>query len=210
MAMSPDDFDFISNFSTLWQVVLGAALATLGGFAATQIERMVLRRERERSAALLFGELIVTMSILIDEAKAARSRGEPYGMYTMRLLRSVHRELEIYERNRERLGDLEHAALRGRVYNFMVRLSIALEGIFDTTHELRELQLRAPGGDAQKLRQKELEDLRDQGFSFMLATADLVPELLRIFESFAGHSLGGLGDIARRVNRSDALTEKST
>ncbi|NDU92132.1 MAG: hypothetical protein G3I10_05905 [Ferrovum sp.] len=209
MAMSPDDFDFISGFSTLWQVVLGAVLATLGGFAATQMERMVLRRERERSAALLFGELIVTISILIDEAKVARSRGEPYGMYTMRLLRSVHRELDIYERNRERLGDLEQSALRGRVYNFMVRLSIALEGIFDTTHELRELKLKGPGGDAHLMRQKELEDLRDQGFTFMLATTDLVPELLQSFERIARHSFSNLGDMARRVNHNDTLAAKS-
>ena len=55
----------------------------------------------------------------------------------------------------------------------MVRLSIVLEGIFDTTHELREPQLRAAGDDALKLRQKELEDIHDQGFTFMLATADL-------------------------------------
>jgi hypothetical protein len=206
--MSPHDF--FSNFSTLGQVVLGAVLATLGGFAATQMERMVLRRERERSAALLFGELILTMSILIDEAKAARSRGEPYGLYTMRLLRSVHRELDIYERNRERLGDLEQSALRGQVYNFMVRLSIALEGIFDTTHELRELQLKEAGTEAQKMRRKELEDLRDQGFAFMLATADFVPDLLKSFEQITRHSFSGLGDIARKVNRSDALTVKST
>jgi hypothetical protein len=209
MAMSPDDFDFISNFSTLGQVVLGAVLATLGGFAATQLERMVQRRERERSAALLFGELIVTMSALINEAKAARSRGEPYGMYTLRMLRSVHRELAIYERNRERLGDLEQSELRGRLYNFMGRLSIALEGIFDVTHELRELQLKGADGDVQKARQQELENIRDQGFAFMLATADLGPELLRSFERIARHSFSGLGDVTRRESRSDALTAKS-
>jgi hypothetical protein len=208
MAFDPNDF--LSGFSTLGQVVLGAVLATLGGFAATQLERMVLRRERERSAALLFGELILTLSILIDEAKAARSRGEPYGMYTMRLLRSVHRELDIYERNRERLGDLEQSALRGRVYNFMVRLSISLEGIFDTTHELREWQQKGAATDAHKIRQKELEDLRDQGFAFMLATVDLVPDLLRSFEQISRHSFSGLGDIARRVNRGDTLTVKSS
>lgn len=44
MAVRPEDFDFISNFDTVWAVALGAILATLGGFAATQMERVMGRR----------------------------------------------------------------------------------------------------------------------------------------------------------------------
>ena len=48
MMLKPDDLDFISNFDTVWAVILGAVLATLGGFAATQFEQLMGRRERER------------------------------------------------------------------------------------------------------------------------------------------------------------------
>lgn len=204
MAMKPDDLDFIANFSTLWQVVLGAVLATLGGFAATQAERVVLRRERERNAALLFGELIATIAIIVDLAQDARTRGEPYGMVTMRLLRSARRELDIYERNRERLADLEHSVLRARVHHFMVGLSIALEGVFDTTRELGDLRLKAVAGEAHADREAQLADLRDQGFEFMLETARLVPDLLKSFEPIARHSFGELGKVAGMANRAQA------
>ena len=50
---------------TVWSVVAGAALATVGGLVAGQIENRLRRREREQSAALLFGELLSALRLVI-------------------------------------------------------------------------------------------------------------------------------------------------
>src|SRR5215510_3127200 len=91
---------------TLLAVVLGAVLATAGGFSERQFERLVQRREKERSAALLFGELLNAMRIIMTLADEARGRGDPYGPITLRFIRGAQREVDIYDRNRETLLDL--------------------------------------------------------------------------------------------------------
>ena len=58
MALKPEDMDFISNFNTFWAVFLGAILATIGGFGATQAEWILERKRRERNAAIFFGDRI--------------------------------------------------------------------------------------------------------------------------------------------------------
>src|ERR1700760_3069514 len=98
--------DFISNFSTLWAVFLGAILATLGGFAATQMEWYLDRKRRERNAALFFGEVLATLSILLGMAERTTKIGDPFGPITMRMFRSALGEVEIYNRNRETLYDI--------------------------------------------------------------------------------------------------------
>jgi hypothetical protein len=125
---------------TLWAVVVGAILATAGGFAATRLEELVRRRERERSAALLFGEILSALELIAEFANAARERGDPYGTLTMRLLRAVRRETEVYDRNRESLYDLRDAKLRVQIHTLMVRVTLALEGVFDATSQIAMAQ----------------------------------------------------------------------
>lgn len=201
MALKPDDFDFISNFDTLWAVVLGAVLATLGGFAATQMELVMGRRERRRNAALLFGEVLSTLAILIELAAETRGRGDPYGPVTMRLLRAARREIEVYERNRERLYDLTQGDLRARIHTHVVRLSMPLEGIFDTARELGDLHARAPGGgDAEEGADALvalLNERRDAGFDFLIEAGEQIKPLVAELEPLAHHSFEGLGAIAR-------------
>ena len=88
MALNPEDMDFISNFNTLWAVFLGAILATLGGFVATQAEWILERKRRERNAAIFFGELLTTMNIILTIADETRAVGDPYGPIALRMLRS--------------------------------------------------------------------------------------------------------------------------
>src|SRR5262249_58881748 len=87
-------------------VVLGALLATAGGFTERQVERAVQKREKEHSAALLFGELLSAMRVMMRLGNEARGRGDPFGPVTLRFVRAVQREVEIYNRNRETLIDL--------------------------------------------------------------------------------------------------------
>ncbi len=201
MMLKPDDLDFISNFDTVWAVILGAVLATLGGFAATQFEQLMGRRERERNAALLFGEVLSTLVLIIELAGDTRGRGDPYGPVTLRMLRSARRELDVYERNRERLFDLRNGALRARIHTLVLRLAMPLDGIFDATRELAELDARQgaagivlPPLTAQR---SMLEDRRDSAFDFLIETAPQLGPVVTELEPLARHSFEGLGAIAR-------------
>jgi hypothetical protein len=133
---------------TLGAVVVGAVLATLSGIAATMLENTFARRRRERDAALLFGEVLSTLKVLLDIANQSRGRGDPYGPITMRLLAAARRELDIYERNREALVEIRKGRLRLDVHSLMVRLSISVDGLLDA-------------GNASIA-------MRDQGFQFLL------------------------------------------
>ena len=65
------------------------------------------------------------------------------------MLRSARKEIEIYDRNREQLFDLRHADLRSRVQTLVIRLTMPLEGVFESTVEINayQLQSRAASGD---------------------------------------------------------------
>src|SRR5258706_9651446 len=131
MSMSPESFDFLSNLSTLWSVILGALLATAGGLAGGQLEYFLESRRRERDSALFFAEVLSTLRIILDLAKGARKVGDPYGPITMRMLRSARREVDLYERNRETLYALKKGDLRARIHTIVLRLSMPLDGLFD-------------------------------------------------------------------------------
>lgn len=121
-----------------WAVVFGAVLATLSGFSATQLEGLMRRRQRERSAALFFGELLSALELIIGVAQEERAQGQPFGAMTMRVLRAAGRELEVYHRNREALYDLRRTELRGHVHSVMARIGVAVEGINDLTGQIRQ------------------------------------------------------------------------
>ena len=78
----------------------GALLATVSGIAANQLEAFFRRRERERAAALLFGEVLSTLRVILEGAERTRHVGVAYGPVTRRMLHAARREIDIYERNR--------------------------------------------------------------------------------------------------------------
>ncbi len=129
-----------SSGETLWAVIVGAALATAGGFIASQLEAHMRRRERERAAALMFGEMLSALETIAEIAAESRGRGEPYGSFTLRLIRAAQREIETYERNRTSLYDLRSAEIRIRIHVLMVQISLSLGGVSDTTSTIAVLQ----------------------------------------------------------------------
>ncbi len=171
--MRLEAFDATAHSETLLAVVLGAVLATLSGLIATQFESHLRRRERERDAALLFGELLSTLKILIDRSEEARSRGEPFGAITIRMLRAVRRELDIYDRNREALYDLRRAELRLRIHGSMVRIALALDGIFDN-HDA----ITAAGKQQEAPEMISMHDGRDRSFGFLRDNAADIDDIL--------------------------------
>lgn len=192
--MRSEAFDFLSSFSTLGQVILGACLATAGGLVANQLEWRAHTRRRERNAALFFGEVLTSFATILKRADETRKIGDPYGPVTLRLLRSARREMDIYERNRENMLDLRDAGLRGRIHGLTIRLALPLDGIFDATQEIAhgEVQLRSRNlddRDREELttRVAELKERREAGYDFVLETAAEIDGVLMALSPLAGH-----------------------
>lgn len=163
---APDD--------TLVAVVLGALLATLGGFIAARFEAWLRRRERERDAALLLGEIVFTFVMILKLAAEARAIGDPYGSITMRMLMGARREGDAYERNRERLPDLGDAALRIGTHKLMITLTMSLDGVLEGTRRLEELPTTKAGRETAE----RIIEARDQGFDFIIETLPSLDPLL--------------------------------
>ena len=89
------------ELQTLLAVSIGAVLATIGGFIATLLEARLRRLDRERTAALTFGEVLASLRLILRAADEAHGRGEPFGPLTLRLLRGARREVDAYERSND-------------------------------------------------------------------------------------------------------------
>jgi hypothetical protein len=196
----PENFDFLGNLNGMWAIFLGAVLATVGGLAATQLEWYFERRRRAQHAAQFFGEVLTTLGYILKIARDTYARGEPFGPITMRMLRSAKREIDIYDRNRETLYDLDDAKLRARIHTLILRLNTPLEGVFDTHDEIRavETQLKSPGfpaahRDEALARLERLTLSRLAGYEFTMETAEQINPTVRELEPIAGHSFDGLG-----------------
>jgi hypothetical protein len=190
--------------ATLWAVILGAVLATISGFLATQLEALIRRRDRERTAALLFGEVLSVLELITTLANEARGRGEPYGPMTMRLLRALRREIETYERNREALYDLRDAKVRGQLHALMVRVTVSLEGIDETSTQitLTETAVLSMAPDdpvrTQSLARLEaLLDNREGAFDFTVETMARAPTILAVLRPLAKQDFGVYASMVR-------------
>src|SRR6185436_1581673 len=180
MPVRAESFDFISNLDTVWAVVAGAVLATAGGFVATQIEHTVDSKRRERQAALFFGEIMALLGVTVGAAGRARGIGEAYGPVTMRLLRMIRRELDVYDRNRERLFELRDPALRARIHITLLRTMMGVEGALESAADVSQIEAELKLNPSMPAHQQEhlrarLSDQctrRDGGFDFLIQASD--------------------------------------
>lgn len=181
-------FDSIGDASTLGGVALGAMVATLGSFAASWYERRAFRREREADAALVFGELLHALALHIQVLRDAHGRGDPFGPITIRMARAVRREIEIYDRNRERLFSVRDATLRIHAHALIARLTFALERVLDMTEAL--------AASPPEVERAELASGRQQAFEFLEECADELPALASRFAAIAKAQLADLDPAA--------------
>jgi hypothetical protein len=186
------DLHFNTGDETLWAVILGAILASIGGVLSTTFEASFRRRERERGAALLFGEILSVLELLLGMANAARGRGEPYGNWTMRMLRAVRREAETYERNRESLYDLRDVRTRAQVHTIMVKVMLGLEGVFDATERIEAdtITARQAGLDATSraevdARLASVQQERDRSFDALAETTGGIAPIVETLRPLA-------------------------
>jgi hypothetical protein len=161
MALDVPNFGAPDN--TLIAVTFGALLAVLGGFLAARLEAWISRRERERDAALLLGEIVFTFVMILKMAAEARQIGDPYGPITIRMLVGARREADAYDRNRERLTDMRDPLLRIETHKLMLSMTMSLEGILETSQRLEKLPAKTSPAAAQAL-----EAQRDGGFDFII------------------------------------------
>ena len=120
---------------TLIAVAAGAVLATIGGFIATLLEARLHRRQRERTAALIFGEILASLRTLIRAVEDAHGIGDPFGPLTLRLVRGARREIEAYDRSRPALSDLRETGLRLDIHALVTRIALALDGLIEAESE---------------------------------------------------------------------------
>lgn len=204
MSIKPDDYDFLSNLTGLWAIFLGAILATFGGLAGTQLEWFFERQRREQEAALFFGELLTTLNSILAFADSSRAIGDPYGPVTMRVLRGVKRELEIYDRNREALYGLRNGELRARIHSRVVRLSMPLEGILEGTDDIAAMTAQLQTLDLAPALRENLEarvaaarERRSGAFDFLLEVAGQLKNVIKDLEPIARHSFDHADNFVR-------------
>lgn len=137
--MNKTVFDLVGNLDTLIAVTVGAVLATLGALFAELIEDRMNRRRRERDAARFFGEILTTMGRTIDMALASQKIGDPWGPVTQRMFKMAQREANVYERNRERLFDIDDMDLRARIHQHFLTEYFPIEAIIDNSAAIDDL-----------------------------------------------------------------------
>ena len=207
MTVRAETFDFISNLDTLWAVVAGAILATAGGFIASQIEHRVDTKRRERQAALFFGEIMSMVRVSAEAAERTRAIGDPYGPVTMRLLRMVRRELDVYDRNRERLFELREPAMRARIHTTLLRIMMGVEGTVEAADEVIEIEselasnpeMIAARREAMQNKIAEQKQRRDFSFDFLEESTSQALDLAKKLEPIARVDFSALIQATRDI-----------
>ena len=177
---------------TLFAVVAGAVLATAGGLVATLIEGVLRRRERERGAAVLFGEILSAIARIVALTVEFRGRGDPYGPITMRMLRAVRREAETYDRNRESLYEIRNSRIRAEIHALMVRITLTLEGLFDATQQINmmDAEARSTAEPEAQGTAAPFREIRDSSFDFLLETVAGIRPILDTLRPLAKEDFG--------------------
>lgn len=191
--MRQSAFDFVGNLDTLAAVVVGALLATVGGLIAEHYEDIIERRRRQRDAARFFGEIMGSIDALVDRAIHSQKFGDPWGPVTMRLFRTAMREAEIYDRNRERLFDIQDVELRARIHVHVVSEIFPLEAIIEGSERIAQItEYLDDGGAMSEERRRRLQERLDvwlnsrkTGLSFIMDEREKTPEICEKLERLA-------------------------
>lgn len=194
--MRQSAFDFVGNLDTVLAVALGAVLATVGGLIADHYEDRIERGRRQRDAARFFAEVLSSIDTLVARALHSQQFGDPWGPVTMRLFRTAMREAEVYDRNRERLFDIQSVELRQRIHIHVISEIFPLEAIIEGSERIAEISHMLDDGPAisPEKRQRLEERLavwinsRRTGLDFIKHECEKTPELCAALSPLAGLS----------------------
>ena len=159
-------FDYIDNLDTLLAVIVGAVLATGGAMVAELVQDRLSQKRKERDAARFFGEILASVDRVLDRAFASLEFGERWGDVTIRLFRTALNEAGIYERNRERLFEINDMELRRDIHVHFLTEMVPLVALSENSREIAELEKELKHAESLSDLQhsaltEELEKLRD-------------------------------------------------
>ena len=186
-------------------MIIGAFLASTGGFLVAWLLDRMERKRQERSIALVCLDLLASLSVMTQLAQGARGRGDPYGPVTLRLVRGCLRDIDVYERNRERIADISDPDVRAEIYQCMARMALTIDGVLGETDVIAQkdeaIALARAKGDAARAEELAAERLdrcarRDSSFDFLTETmnslAAPLSAKLRTIAKSEGQSLAAI------------------
>lgn len=190
-------FDFIGNLDTLLAVMLGALLATGGALVAELIQDRLGRKRRQRDASRFFAEILTSVDQIFLLACESMKVGDPWGNYTRTLFEIASREASIYERNRERLFDIQDMQLRFALHGHMLRFTVPIFGILENCEQIEALQTRLDEDEALSVavraslqtRINRLEQSRQAGVQGALDEHAVSSGILQRLEALSGKRL---------------------
>ncbi|HFB54837.1 MAG TPA: hypothetical protein ENJ46_02845 [Hellea balneolensis] len=199
-------FDYIGSLNTLIAVFIGAILATGGALVAEVIQERRNRKHREQDAARFFGDILLSIDQIIDFAFNSHTIGDQWGAMTLRIYKTALKEASVYERNRERLFDIQDMELRSRIHTHFLTETFPIEVLIENSEEIamleaahsKTLKVSKRKQDAHKARIKFLEDARQAGVEALkrehAKTKDLCRELEIVAKTtFALHTPPAVG-----------------
>lgn len=133
-------FDYVGNLDTLLAVVVGAILATGGALVADMIKERAGRTQRERDAARFYGDILISIDQVLDAAFASQAVGDRWGAITRRLFRAALNEAKVYERNRERLFEIQDMDLRFRIHEHFLRKFVSMIAVLEYCDEVAAIE----------------------------------------------------------------------
>ncbi len=132
--------DYLGSLNTLIAVFVGAILATGGALVAEIIQDRRNRKRRERDAARFFGDILISIDQIIDFAFRSQTIGDRWGNVTIRLYKSALKEASVYERNRERLFDIQDMGLRSRIHRHFLTETFPIEALIESSEEIAAIK----------------------------------------------------------------------
>jgi hypothetical protein len=185
-------FDYVGSLNTLIAVFIGAILATGGALVAEVIQERRNRKRREQDAARFFGDILLSIDQIIDFAFNSHNIGDQWGALTLRIYKTALKEASVYERNRERLFDIQDMELRSRIHTHFLTETFPIEALIENSEEIaaleathsKSLKMSKRKQDAHKARIKTLVDSRQAGVEALkrehAKTNDICAELEKL------------------------------
>ena len=184
--------DYLGSLNTLIAVFVGAILATGGALMAEIIQDRRNRKRRERDAARFFGDILISIDQIIDFAFRSQKIGDPWGTLTVRLYKTALKEAAVYERNRERLFDLQDMGLRSRIHRHFLTETFPIEALIENSEEIAAIKAGKKQSKADKAALDELRAARVTGLNALRQEHAKTQELCRELEKIAGVSFAAL------------------
>ncbi|MEM0986280.1 MAG: hypothetical protein AAGJ32_08540 [Pseudomonadota bacterium] len=195
--MKSTPFDFLGNLDTLIAVIIGAVLATGGALVADVIQDRLGRKRRARDAARFFGEVLYSIDQLTAIAVRSLNIGDNrWGSVTQRMFRAALQEASIYERNRERIFDINDARLRQRIHRYVLSTTIPMVALLEYSNDL--VALEGQTGEETESRRKECTENREGALEAVLEHRPENRAIISALEKIAGVEIDLLEPVDQR------------